>query len=90
MESYLILFEQAIDKQAELMGEKIAHQQARQAGLIVSDEGHIVSCSGNPIVVLLRLIKSFTQNCNLAALDACAPLISKLTKATAEMEETDS
>lgn len=83
MEDYLILFEQAIDKQAELMGVETAHLQARDAGLIVSDDGHIVSCSGNPIIVLLRLIKSFTKDGNLAALDACSPLISKLTEATA-------
>ena len=88
MESYLILFEQAIDKQTEVMGTETAHRQAREAGLIVSDEGHIVSCSGNPIVVLLRLIKSFTKTGNLVALDACSPLISKLTEATAELDKT--
>ena len=88
MESFLTLFEQAIDKQAELMGAETAYCQAREAGLIVSDEGHIVSCSGNPIIVLLRLIKSFTKDGNLVALDACGPLISKLTEATAEMDQT--
>jgi len=88
MESYLTLFERAIDKQADLVGVETAHRQARKSGLIVSDEGHIVSCSGNPIVVLLRLIKSFTETGNLAALDACGPLINKLTEATAEMDKT--
>ncbi len=56
MESYLILFEQAIVKQAELVGTPKAHRQAKKAGLTVSAEGHIVSCAGNPIIVLLRLI----------------------------------
>ena len=88
MEDYLTLFEQAIDKQAEVMGTDAAHQQARKAGLIVSDEGQIVSCSGNPVIVLLRLIKSFTKTGNLAALDACGPLIGKLTEATTEMNQT--
>ena len=88
MENYLTLFEQAIDKQADLMGSETAHMQAREAGLIVSDEGHIVSCSGNPIIVLLRLIRSFTKTGNLEALDACSPLITRLTEATAEMDKT--
>ena len=55
--------------------------------MIVSSEGHIVSCTGNPLVVLLRLIKFFTENGNLAALDACGPLINKLTEATAELDK---
>lgn len=87
MEDYLILFDQAINKQAELVGAETAHLQARDAGLIVSDTGHIVSCTGNPIIVLLRLVKSFTKDGNLEALDACSPLIAKLTEATADKEE---
>jgi len=88
MESYLILFEQAINKQAELVGVETAHNQAREAGLIVSNESHIVSCSGSPLVVLLRLIKSFTKTGNMEALDACSPLINKLIEATTEMDPT--
>lgn len=87
MESYLTLFENAIDKQAELVGTEQAHRQAKKAGLIVSAKGHIASCAGNPIIVLLRLIKSFTEDGNLAALDACSPLISKLTQIPQEFEK---
>lgn len=87
MESYLTLFEQAIVIQADLVGVKKAHQQAKTAGLIVSSEGHIASCAGNPIVVLLRLIKSFTKDGNLAALEACGPLISKLTQIPQDLEK---
>jgi len=80
MENYLSLFEQAIRKQSELVGEKIALEQAKMAGLGVSKEGHIVSCSGNPQLVLMRLIKFFTADGNLQALTQCTPLINKLLK----------
>jgi len=87
MESYLNLFERAVDEQAKLMGAEKARQQAKKAGLIVSDEGHIVSCTGNPVIVLLRLIKSFTKDGNLPALDACGPLITKLIEIPTELEK---
>ena len=87
MESYLNLFERAVDEQTKLRGAERARQQAKKAGLIVSDEGHIVSCTGNPLIVLLRLIKSFTKDGNLAALDACGPLIAKLIEIPTELEK---
>ena len=64
MENYLTLFEQAIDKQVDLMGVEAAHRQARKAGLMVSSDGHIVSCTGNLQVVLLRLIRCLTEGAN--------------------------
>ncbi|MCK4606229.1 MAG: hypothetical protein KAU35_02915 [candidate division Zixibacteria bacterium] len=78
METYLDLFEGAIRKQAEIVGEETAFQQAQKAGLGVSSEGHIVSCTGNPQVVLLRLIKYFTAGGNMMALAQCTPLINEL------------
>jgi hypothetical protein len=87
MENYLTLFESAVSKQAELVGEDKAWTQAKKAGLTISYEGHIVACTGNPMVVLLRLIRSFTEDGNLAALDACSPLIQRLTEISAELEK---
>lgn len=78
MENFFILFEQAIEKQSELVGEEVALNQARMAGLGVSKEGHIVSCAGNPQLVLMRLIKFFTAGGNLHALAECTPLINEM------------
>ncbi len=86
METYLNLFEQAIRTQAEMIGEKRALDQARRAGLGVSSAGRIVSCAGNPELVLLRLIRCFTEDGNLKALHACSPLIAKMTELSAELE----
>jgi len=86
METYLTLFEGAIKKQAELVGEETALEQARKAGLGVSREGHIVSCMGNPQIVLLRLIKYFTAGGNMQALVCCTPLINELLKNLPEEE----
>lgn len=84
MENFLNLFEQAIRQQAEVVGKTKALEQAKKAGLGVSREGHIVSCSGNPQLVLMRLIKFFTAGGNLAALVECTPLINELLKMCGE------
>lgn len=92
MEEYLLLFEDAIRVQAGMVGEEKAIQQAKKAGLTVSSSGHIVACTGNPKVVLLRLLKSFTEDGNLIALHASAPLIEKMAQMKDELEavsETD-
>ncbi len=80
METYLTLFEQAVQKQADLVGTEMAMEQAKKAGLGVSRDGHIVSCMGNPQIVLLRLIRYFTAGGNLQALVSCTPLINELLK----------
>ncbi|NOY88942.1 MAG: hypothetical protein GXO93_06065 [FCB group bacterium] len=80
MERYLKLFEQIIKKQEKIVGHDIALAQAKKAGLSVSKEGYIVSCAGNPEVVLLRLIKFFTKSGNMSALVECTPLINELLK----------
>ena len=80
MESYLHLFEQAIQKHAEIVGEEEALAQAKKAGLGISKEGQINSCVGNPQIVLLRLIKYFTAGGNILALVECTPLINELLK----------
>ncbi len=87
MEKYLILFEEAIKIQVDTVGEQKAHAQAKKAGLTVSESGGIVSCTGNPTVVLLRLIKSFTEDGSLAALKACAPLIEKMSEIELELAD---
>ena len=89
METYLNLFEQAIRKQVELVGEKTAFQQAKKAGLGVSPDGHIVSCTGNPQVVLLRLIKYFAAGGNMVALAECTPLINEILKNAFDDSEDD-
>ena len=87
MENFLILFEQAIIKQKELVGEKIAYEQAKKAGLSVTQDGRIVSIAGNPQLVLMRLIKCFAAGGNLAALSACTPLIDELLQLSQEDPE---
>jgi len=89
MENYLDLFEQAIQSQADIIGQEAAYIQAKKAGLSVSPKGHIVSCAGNPALVLLRLMKSFTADGNLAALEACTPLINKLSKIQFDSEKSN-
>lgn len=69
-----------------MVGEKTAYQQAKKAGLGVSAEGHIVSCTGNPQLVLLRLIKCFTAGGNLMALTECVPLINEVLKSQGDDE----
>ena len=89
MEAYLSLFEDAVKAQAELVGHEQAVLNAKQAGLGVTSDGQIVSCAGSPLVVLLRLIKSFTADGSLMALEQCVPLINKLIEATAELEDSE-
>ncbi|MEA1981533.1 MAG: hypothetical protein U9N54_11260 [candidate division Zixibacteria bacterium] len=90
MEIYLKLFEQAIQKQIEFVGKEKAYEQAKKAGLGVSDSGNIVSCTGNPQLVLIKLIKFFTEGGNLTALMALTPLIDELLKQNQIEEETSS
>ncbi|MCK4573242.1 MAG: hypothetical protein KAU36_02670 [candidate division Zixibacteria bacterium] len=89
MEEYLKLFELAVAKQIQIVGEEVALGQARKAGLGVSREGHIISCVGNPRVVLLRLIRYFTAGGNLMALAECTPLIVELTQEIGGAVEED-
>lgn len=86
METYLTLFEEVIQHHAENVGKERAFEQAKKAGLGVSVDGRIVSCSGNPQLVLLRLIKHFTADGGLLAIAACTPLINML----AESEDASS
>ncbi len=79
-EGILSLFEDAIQKQVDLVGKETAYEQAKKAGLGVSPDGHIVSCMGNPQLVLLRLIKFFSAGGNLQALVQCTPLINEMEK----------
>jgi len=87
VERFLILFENAVKAQAELVGAEMAREQARAAGLGISPSGNIVSCTGNPMIVLLKLVKAFTKDGNMAALMACGPLIERLTEWQSENEE---
>lgn len=86
MEAFLKMFEQAVKKQVDLVGEQIALDQAKMAGLGISSEGHVISCTGNPQLVLLRLIKCFTAGGNLRALEECTPLINMLLEVMTEAE----
>ncbi len=88
-EDYLDMFESAIKTQADLVGKQKAHDQARRAGLTVSPQGHITSCVGNPIVVVLRLVRMFTEDNNMAALAACTPLIEALENLPEPVEIAD-
>ena len=86
METYLTLFADVIRNHAENVGHERAIEQAKKAGLGVSDKGHIVSCSGNPQLVLLRLIKHFTADGSMLAVAACTPLINLLAEIGADSE----
>lgn len=77
-ESLLKRFEEAIAEQVKVVGIETAHAQATNAGLAVSSEGKIVSCADDPTLVLLRLIKNFTEGGNVIALAKCTPLINEM------------
>ena len=87
-EHYLELFEDAISKHKKIVGEEIALDQARQAGLSVSPDGHIVSCVGHPVLVLLRLIKVLAANSEVITLSECMPLINEMERITALVESS--
>jgi len=87
MEAFLKMFEQAVRKQAAVVGNQVALDQAKMAGLGISGEGHVISCTGNPQLVLLRLIKYFTAGGNLRALEECTPLINRLLENLSEAEQ---
>ena len=78
MENFLELFDKAIKKQAQLIGSELALSLAKKAGLGISVDGHIVSCVGNPQVVLLRLIKNFASTGNIEALSEITALINEV------------
>ncbi len=86
METYLQLFEEVIEEQAAHMGPEVAYAQARKAGLGVSREGRIVSCTGNPQLVLLRLIKCYTEGGSMPALMACMPLINHMSEVMGDLK----
>lgn len=77
-EQFLDLFEEAIAKQAEVVGWEQAIARAKKAGLSVGKDGRIVSCVGNPALVLLRLIKFFAEDGNPSVLIHCSSLISEI------------
>ncbi|MFZ5981727.1 MAG: hypothetical protein ACOYVF_13975 [Candidatus Zixiibacteriota bacterium] len=87
VEKYLKLFEEVINEQSKVIGRDKALSQAKKAGLSVSPSGHIVSCFGNPQLVLLRLIKYYTEGHNLEALIKCTPLIIELERLQEEFEK---
>ena len=80
METYLNLFEKTIRRQADLVGKDIAYEQAKRAGLGLSPDGHVISCTGNPQLVLLRLIRRISESGNMQALALCSPLIKEILK----------
>jgi len=86
-EHFLELFERAIAKHTELVGREKALSNARKAGLGVSADGHIVSCIGHPMLVLLRLIKVFTNDGNINTISVCLPLIDEMERIQAMLEE---
>lgn len=89
METYLALFEKAIKKQAKVVGENKALQHAKKAGLGVSKDGHIVSCVGDPQIVLLRLIKFFASSGNIEALSEVTALIDEIVQIEPDEQEKE-
>ena len=87
MEIYLKLFEEAIQKQAEVVGAEIALEHAKKAGLGVSKDGRIVSCVGDPQVVLLKLIKFFATSGSLKALSEVSALINEVLEKGSSKED---
>jgi hypothetical protein len=88
MKTYLNLFEQAVKQHALRVGEETAFAQARKAGLIMSDDGHIVRCTGKPKVVLLRLVRFFSEDGDLSSLDVCESLIGEMLRKYTDKKET--
>ncbi len=88
MKTYLNLFEQTIREQAKRVGQEVAFSQAKKAGLEVSEDGHIVSYTGHPHVVLLRLIQFFSEDDGQVALESCALLIKELLRQCTSDEES--
>jgi hypothetical protein len=87
MKTYLNLFERAIKRHAERVGEKAAYAQARKAGLSISYDGHVVSYCGQPHVALLRLVRFFTEDVNRASLDVCESLIDEILRKYPDKKE---
>jgi hypothetical protein len=86
METYLKLFEEVVNKQAEFVGAEKARQQAKTAGLGISEDGRVVSAAGNPHIILLRLVKAFTSSGSMASLEACTPLINEFIRRASQDE----
>lgn len=74
------VLEESIRLHAKDFGLTKTHELAGSAGVIVTEQGKVVQLTGNPFIVLLRLMRLFTLNGKLAALESCLPLL-------AEMEE---
>ena len=87
-EHYLELFENAIRKHIDIVGEETALEHARQVGLGVSPDGHIVSCFGHPMLVLLRLIKVLAKSNSVSTLIECMPLIDEMERIQTMLEES--
>jgi hypothetical protein len=87
MKTYLNLFEQAVKQHASRVGEEAAFAQARKAGLKISDDGHVVSYVRKPQVVLLRLVRFFTEDGDLASLDVCETLIGEMVRKYTDKKE---
>lgn len=90
MEIYLNLFEDVIREQAKYIGSEDAFARAKEAGLGVSKDGHIVSCTGNPQLVLLRLIRCYCEGGNILSLATCVPLLDELLKNQPQDEVVES
>jgi hypothetical protein len=84
MESVRISFEFAISTYAESVGKSKALAEARQAGIKVSDDGYVSSWEGDPLLVLLKLIRSIAADGQLRAIGSCLPLIDELERMSTE------
>jgi hypothetical protein len=84
LESIRISFELAIRKYTESVGKSRAITQARQAGVKVSEDGHVTSWDGDPLLVLLKLIRSIAEDGQLNAIGSCLPLIDELERLSTE------
>ena len=78
LDKYSKLFMALIREQAQIIGMMKALELASEAGLAMTPDGEIISCEKDPTLVLLRLIKSFTQSGRLETLPACIPLLNEL------------
>jgi hypothetical protein len=78
MKTYLSLFEQAVRQHAQRVGRETAFDQARRAGLKISEDGCVLGYTGNPQVVLLRLVRFFTEDGCTASLDVCETLLDEI------------
>lgn len=88
-EASLPLFEEAVKKRSLVVGMEQAVDEARTAGLEISDDGQVVEIRVHPLVLLLRMIKNISESGDLRSLEDCTPLIDLLTRSAEQLDRDE-